>query len=77
MPKRGYGKAEVAIVGRYFSGTKQTLPGGTFWLGYGHMGLSTLLVIEQSTGQHRAVSLGNDNERLTYHTATVERLFRQ
>jgi hypothetical protein len=47
MPKRGYGKAEVAIVGRYFSGTKQTLPGGTFWLGYGHMGLSTLLVIEQ------------------------------
>jgi hypothetical protein len=47
MPQRGYGKAEVTLVGRYFSGRKQTLPGGTFWVGYGHMGLATLLVIEQ------------------------------
>jgi hypothetical protein len=47
MPKHGYGKAKVTLVGRYFSGSKQLLPGGTSWVGYGHMGLSTLLVIEQ------------------------------
>jgi hypothetical protein len=47
IPKTGYGKAEVTLVGRYFSGKKQTFPGGTFWVGYGHLGLSTLLVIEQ------------------------------
>ena len=47
MPKGGYGQAEATLIGRYFSGTKQTLPGGTFWIGYGHLGLATLLVIEQ------------------------------
>jgi hypothetical protein len=47
VSKRGYGQAEVTLVGRYFAGSKQTLPGGTFWVGYGHMGLATLLVIEQ------------------------------
>ena len=44
---KGSGQAEATLVGRYFSGTKQTLPGGTFWVGYGHFGLGTLLVIEQ------------------------------
>jgi hypothetical protein len=43
------GKADVTLIGRYFSGTKQTLPGGTFWVGYGHLGMSTLLAIEQVT----------------------------
>jgi hypothetical protein len=47
MLKGGYGHAEATLIGRYFSGTKQTLPGGTFWMGYGHMGMATLLVIEQ------------------------------
>jgi|KBSMisStaDraftv2_1062788.scaffolds.fasta_scaffold6507564_1 hypothetical protein len=40
-------EADVTLVGRYFSGSKQTLPGGTFWVGYGQMGFATLLVIEQ------------------------------
>ena len=47
QPKRGYGRAEVTLIGRYFSGEKQTLPGGTFWMGYGHMGMATLLVVEE------------------------------
>lgn len=33
--------------GRYFSGEKQQLPGGTMWTGYGHFGLTTLFVIEE------------------------------
>ena len=45
--RRGYGKAKVVLVGRYFSGAQQTLPGGTFWMGYGHMGMGSLLVIQQ------------------------------
>jgi hypothetical protein len=48
-PKGMYGQAEVTLVGRYFSGTKQTLPGGTFWMGYGQ---ATLLVIEQVKQVH-------------------------
>jgi hypothetical protein len=45
--KRGYGKARVVLIGRYFSGEEQTFPGGTFWVGYGHMGMGSLLVIQQ------------------------------
>ena len=45
--KRGYGRAVVRVIGRYFSGRKQTLPGGTFWMGYGHMGMATLLVVQE------------------------------
>ena len=45
--QRGYGTAKVTIVGRYFSGVQQTFPGGTFWTGYGHMGMGTLLVIQR------------------------------
>jgi len=44
---QGYGHAKATLIGRYFSGTKETLPGGTFWMGYGHMGMCTLLVIQQ------------------------------
>jgi hypothetical protein len=43
----GYGQAHVTLVGVYFAGQKQVLPGGTFWGGYGHMGMFSLLVIEQ------------------------------
>jgi len=45
--KRSYGKARVVLIGRYFSGEKQTFPGGTFWVGYGHMGMGSMLVIQQ------------------------------
>jgi hypothetical protein len=45
--RQGYGEAKVELVGRYFSGEQQTLPGGTFWMGYGHMGMGSLLVIQQ------------------------------
>ena len=44
---KSYGKANVVLIGRYFSGKQQTLPGGTFWMGYGHMGMGSLLVIQQ------------------------------
>ena len=47
LGKEGYGGAKVTIIGRYFSGEKRTLPGGTFWMGYGHMGMFSLLVIQQ------------------------------
>jgi hypothetical protein len=43
----GYGTARVTVIGRCLSGRKQKLPGGTFWMGYGHMGMATLLVIQQ------------------------------
>jgi hypothetical protein len=37
----------ATLRGRFFSGRKVTLPGGTAWTGYGHFGLSSLFVIEQ------------------------------
>lgn len=37
----------ATLRGHYFSGEKQQLPGGTFWVGYGHFGLASLFVIEQ------------------------------
>ncbi|HEX2834721.1 MAG TPA: hypothetical protein VHW00_17040 [Thermoanaerobaculia bacterium] len=33
--------------GRFFAGEKTSFPGGTFWVGYGHMGLYSLFVIEE------------------------------
>jgi len=47
LGKEGLGGAKVTIIGRFFSGEKRTLPGGTFWMGYGHMGMFSLLVIQQ------------------------------
>lgn len=44
---RTYGQAHATLVGVYFAGEKQVLPGGTFWGGYGHLGMFSLLVIEQ------------------------------
>ena len=41
------GGATATVVGRYFAGTQQRLPGGTFWVGYGHLGMASLLVIQQ------------------------------
>jgi hypothetical protein len=45
--EEGYGTAGVTVVGRYFSGKKRTIGGETFWGGFGHFGMNTLLVIEQ------------------------------
>ena len=42
-----YSKVKASIIGRYFSGTLQEMPGGTFWMGYGHFGMGSLLVIQQ------------------------------
>jgi hypothetical protein len=46
-PKRGYGHAQVTVIGRFFAGRKIELDTGTFWGGYGHMGFHSLLVIQQ------------------------------
>lgn len=35
------------VVGRFFSGTKETFDTGTFWRGFGHMGCCSLLVIHR------------------------------
>lgn len=35
------------VVGRFFSGAKETFDTGTFWRGFGHMGCCSLLVIER------------------------------
>jgi hypothetical protein len=37
----------ATLRGRYFSGEKEKLPGGTFWRGYGHFGMASLFVIER------------------------------
>jgi hypothetical protein len=37
----------ATIAGHFFSGVKTKLPGGTHWIGYGHMGMMSLLTIEQ------------------------------
>ncbi|HLA95528.1 MAG TPA: hypothetical protein VK612_07395, partial [Pyrinomonadaceae bacterium] len=39
--------AHATLIGRFFSGKKEKLPGGEFWIGYGHMGMSSLFVIQQ------------------------------
>ncbi|MEJ7849068.1 MAG: hypothetical protein WKF92_13370 [Pyrinomonadaceae bacterium] len=37
----------ATMVGRFFSGKKEKFPGGEFWVGYGHMGMSSLFAIQQ------------------------------
>jgi len=39
--------AHATLRGRFFAGEKKQLPGGTFWVGYGHFGLFSLFIIEQ------------------------------
>lgn len=46
-------QVRTTIRGRYFSGEKRELPGGTFWMGYGHMGMASLLVIQQVVSVER------------------------
>lgn len=46
-PEGGVAYASVTIVGRFFAGEQQHLPGGTFWGGYGHFGMYSLLAIQQ------------------------------
>ena len=45
--EREEGRVRATVVGIYFSGVKQVSPGGTFWGGYGHFGMYSLLVVEQ------------------------------
>lgn len=45
--KSGYGDADATFVGWFFSGKKQVRPSGTRWMGYGHMGFFSLLVIQR------------------------------
>jgi hypothetical protein len=44
---KGYGRVRVSLIGRYFSGKEEALPKGSRWMGYGHMGFYTLLVIQE------------------------------
>src|SRR6266403_4955422 len=37
----------VTVIGRFFSGVKQSVAGPTFWGGFGHMGCCSLFVIQQ------------------------------
>jgi hypothetical protein len=37
----------VTVLGRFFSGKKQTVNGPTFWGGYGHLGCCSLFVIQR------------------------------
>jgi hypothetical protein len=44
------GEARARIIGRFFAGQRQDAPAGTgafLWGGYGHFGMSTLLVIQR------------------------------
>jgi len=43
----GSAAGPTTLVGRFFSGNKLVQPWGTFWVGYGHMGCCSLLVIQQ------------------------------
>ncbi|WP_158881833.1 hypothetical protein [Rhodanobacter sp. L36] len=47
LVKTGYSHARATLIGRFFSGKKRTYPGGTYWVGYGHMGFFSLLAIQQ------------------------------
>jgi hypothetical protein len=53
---RRHGHAHATLVGVYFAGEKQVLPGGTFWGGYGHLGMFSLLVIEQVVAAEQKAS---------------------
>lgn len=44
---RGDSNVHATLVGRFFSGEQVELPAATRWVGYGHMGMSTLFVIQQ------------------------------
>jgi len=61
---RRHGQAHATLVGVYFAGQKQVLPGGTFWGGYGHMGMFSLLVIEQVVTAEREAS-SDDQEKVS------------
>ena len=42
-----YACAVVTLLGRYFSGRETQTPTGKYWMGYGHFGMASLLVIQQ------------------------------
>ena len=45
--KGEHGSAKAVLIGRFFAGSKQILPKGPRWVGFGHFGLYSLLVIQQ------------------------------
>jgi hypothetical protein len=38
---------KATVIGTFFSGEKVKYPGGTFYSGYGHMGIGSLFVVQQ------------------------------
>jgi hypothetical protein len=39
-------RPRATLIGRFFSGKETTMPGGVFWVGFGHFGFYSLLVIQ-------------------------------
>lgn len=39
-------RPRATLIGRFFSGKETAMPGGVFWVGFGHFGLYSLLVIQ-------------------------------
>lgn len=47
LQENGNSIVRATLIGRYFSGEKETLPNGEYWMGYGHMGIGSLFVVQQ------------------------------
>ena len=47
VQRRSESVVHAVLRGRFFAGEKTDLPGGTYWTGYGHFGLHSLVVIEE------------------------------
>lgn len=39
-------RLRATLIGRFFAGKETTMPGGVFWVGFGHFGFYSLLVIQ-------------------------------
>lgn len=50
---RGYKTARATLVGRFFSGKKRTFAGRDHWVGFGHMGFHSLLVVQEVIEAHK------------------------
>lgn len=49
----GYGRAQVTLIGPFFAGEQTQFPRGSRWVGFGHMGMFSLLVIERVVAVER------------------------
>jgi hypothetical protein len=61
LQKKGDSIVHTTMIGWFFSGTKQKFPGGEYWVGFGHMGMSSLFVIQEVTAVDN-----HDREGLDY-----------